>query len=116
MDFNERLKKLRLDKDVSQRVVAEFLGVTKQAYSLYELGKRDPDNQTLYALCDYFDVSLDYLLGRSEIKKIPTKYDGEELAKVALFGGAGYVTDEMWDEVKNYVEFIKQRNNKNDKQ
>ncbi len=113
MIFNERLKQLRTEKNVSQRVIAEYLGVTKQAYSLYELGKRDPDNDALYALSEYFEVSLDYLLCKSDIKKSPTD-NGEEMAKVALFGGSEEVTDEMWNEVKNYVEFIKQRNKRNE--
>lgn len=41
--FNERLRKLRSEKKVSQQVIADYLGITKQAYSLYELGKREPD-------------------------------------------------------------------------
>lgn len=68
MDFNLILKQLRMEKGVSQLTIAEYLGVTKQAYSLYELGKRKPDNGMLYQISEYFNVSLDYLLGKTKIK------------------------------------------------
>ncbi len=70
MEFNKILQSLRAEKKVSQLVVADFLGITKQAYSLYELGKRNPDNEMLYKISEYFDVSLDYLLGKSNIRNM----------------------------------------------
>ena len=70
MTFSNILQNLRADKQVSQQAVAEYIGVTKQAYSLYELGKRNPDNDMLYKISEYFDVSIDYLLGKSKIKNI----------------------------------------------
>ena len=68
MMFNTILQALRAEKGVSQATIAGYLGITKQAYSLYELGKRNPDNEMLYKISEYFDVSLDYLLGKSHIK------------------------------------------------
>lgn len=65
---NNILQELRAEKGVPQYVVAEYLGITKQSYSLYELGKRNPDNEMLYNISEYFNVSLDYLLGKSKIK------------------------------------------------
>ncbi len=66
--FTTILKNLRTEKGDSQADVAKFLGLTKQAYSLYELGKRNPDNDTLYKISEYFGVSIDYLLGKSTVK------------------------------------------------
>ncbi|MDE7330288.1 MAG: helix-turn-helix domain-containing protein [Clostridia bacterium] len=66
MKFNERLKELRIMKCVSQQEVASFLGLTQKAYCFYELGTREPSLNTLSKLCDYFDVTSDYLLGRSD--------------------------------------------------
>lgn len=66
MKFNERLKELRLEKGTKQKDVAEYIGLTTKAYCFYELGKREPSIQTLSKLCDYFDVSADYLIGRSD--------------------------------------------------
>lgn len=66
MKFNENLKELRLAKGVSQRDVAIFLGLTQKAYCFYELGSREPSIQTILKLCDFFEVSADFLLGRAE--------------------------------------------------
>lgn len=60
--LGSKLRKLRDEKGVSQQEVADFIKVTKQAYSLYELGKRAPDYETLYKLADYFGVMSAELL------------------------------------------------------
>ena len=61
--MKERLKLLRKQKGVTQKTVADAIGVTLSAYSNYEQGIREPNNQILVNLCQYFDVSADYLLG-----------------------------------------------------
>ena len=65
--MKEKLKLLRKQKGVSQRVVAEAIGVTLSAYSNYEQGIREPSNQILINLCKYYNVSADYLLVIDEI-------------------------------------------------
>jgi len=60
-----RLKECRAAKNVTQRKVADYLDITVPAYQRYELGLREPNIKTLNKLADYFDVSVDYLLGRS---------------------------------------------------
>ena len=62
-----------------------------------------------HAGSQYFGVSIDYLTGKTDIKNPPDQQSPEEIAKVALFGGDGEVTDEMWNEVKGFVEFIKDK-------
>ena len=64
--FAERLEELRIKKAVTQRVVAECLGIQEDAYQMYEFDKREPGYETTIKLADYFDVSADYLLGRSD--------------------------------------------------
>lgn len=61
----EVLKSLRKTKKYNQQQVADKLGITRQAYTNYESGKRVPEVQTLEKLAQLFDVSVDYLLGRS---------------------------------------------------
>lgn len=61
----QRLKELRNNKNVTQNDVANFLGITRPAYTAYESGKREPDDKTKIKLADYFDVTVDYLLGRT---------------------------------------------------
>ena len=62
---------------------------------------------TLIKIADYFNVSVDFISGKED-----TTADDNAL-KVALFGGETEVTDEMWNEVKRYAEFIKERYNGN---
>jgi transcriptional regulator with XRE-family HTH domain len=65
-EFSVRLKGLREERDVRQQDLADQLGITVRAYRYYEQGKRYPDFQGLLALADYFQVPLDYLVGRSD--------------------------------------------------
>ena len=67
-------------------------------------------------LADYFDVTTDYLLDYTEIPngKVPSKVSDDDI-KVALFGGDGEVTDEMWNDVKKFVSFVKSQHAKGEK-
>jgi transcriptional regulator with XRE-family HTH domain len=64
--FPGRLKELRTTKGVTQKFMAEFLHITETSYQYYEYGKREPNHETTIKLADYFNVSTDYLLGRSD--------------------------------------------------
>jgi transcriptional regulator with XRE-family HTH domain len=64
--FSVVLKALRKGKNISLAALGEALGVSNQAVSLMEQGKRSPSFEVLIALANYFDVSLDYLVGRSD--------------------------------------------------
>lgn len=111
-----RLKELRLNKGLSQQKVADFLGVSQQAYANYESGKRKPEYDLIVKLSNFFGTTTDYLLGNTDIKKAPsTKDEGQisdEDLKIALFHGASDVTDEMWEEAKEYARFIYEREQK----
>lgn len=63
----KRLKKLRNSKKLSQQTMADFLGISRQGYGKYEDGKSQPDHQTLVKLAEYFNVTVDFLLGRTDI-------------------------------------------------
>ena len=60
------LYQLREEKNLSQEEIAQFLGVTRQAYSRYEREERELNYNSLKKLSKFFDVSIDYLLGNSE--------------------------------------------------
>lgn len=64
----QNLVNARKAKGKTQQEVADYLGISRQAYSNYEAGKREPDFETLLKLGEYFDCSVDYLLGT---KKTP---------------------------------------------
>ena len=61
--FNERLVELRKEKGATQKEVADAIGVARSTYQGYENGKREPSIQIIKALCKYYDVSADYLIG-----------------------------------------------------
>ncbi|MFD2172428.1 helix-turn-helix domain-containing protein [Tumebacillus lipolyticus] len=65
--LNERLKKMRKAKKLTQKQVAEKLEITESGYGFYEQGRNDPPKESLDILADLFDCSVDYLLGRSDI-------------------------------------------------
>ena len=67
MDFAEKLKRIRLKMNLTQKDVAKILGITRTAYANYEQGLREPDLLTLWKIADFFDVSVDYLLGRKDV-------------------------------------------------
>lgn len=63
--FSERLKETRQKRNCTQKNVADYLGIAERAYQNYEYGNREPNLGTLVKLADYFEVSLDFLSGRS---------------------------------------------------
>ena len=64
-----RIKDLRDNYELTQTDVAEILHVAQRTYSHYETGSHDIPTEALYLLCDFYDVSIDYLTGRSDQKK-----------------------------------------------
>jgi repressor LexA len=65
--FSDRIKSLRLQHNLTQNDLAEKIKVNKQTISQYERGVRRPDFDTLNELCDFFNVSSDFLLGKSDV-------------------------------------------------
>ncbi|MBR2877455.1 MAG: helix-turn-helix transcriptional regulator [Clostridia bacterium] len=67
MDYKKRLYDLRIDNDLRQEDVANFLKITKQAYGMYENGKRNLPIEHLVRLSDYYNVSTDFILNLTNI-------------------------------------------------
>lgn len=68
----KRIRELREDRDIRQREMAAVLKCSQQVYSNYELGQRDIPTDILIRLADFYQVSIDYILGRTnkpEMKK-----------------------------------------------
>jgi len=65
--FSERLRQLRKSKKISQVALAKEVGVSSRVYQDYEYGKREAQMTTLIRIADFFDVSLDYLTGRTDM-------------------------------------------------
>lgn len=101
-----RIKELRIEKKISQSHLAKFLNTTQQSISFYEIEKRDPDIKTLELLSDYFDVSIDYLLCKSDVRN-PNK----------LIEDFNSLSEDSKKELEKYIELLKlkdmQERNKN---
>ncbi len=66
--FNDRLKELRSNSGFSQRDFAAQIGLSKSSINMYERGEREPSLETLEAIADFYNVDIDYLMGKSDIK------------------------------------------------
>ena len=67
-DLCDRLRTLRRERNLKQQDMADRFGQSLRAYQYYEAGTRRPEYRHLLDLADFFDVSLDYLTGRSETR------------------------------------------------
>lgn len=99
--FNENLRAARERKNMTQKDVADNIGVAKSTYSLYESGNREPNVQTIKKLADLLNVSADDLLGLNQ----------EPTTIAAHFDGDDFTEDELED-IRAYADFVKNRRNK----
>lgn len=67
MQLGNRLKELRQQKNISQTEFSNLMGISRSAVSMYEMGKRTPDYDVLCQFADFFHVSTDYLLGKTNV-------------------------------------------------
>ena len=99
--FNENLKMARERKGLSQKDIAESIGVAKSTYSLYESGNREPNVQTIKKIADILNVSADELLGiDDEPQTIAAHLDTDDLSEAEF------------EDVANYIAFLKSKRNK----
>ncbi len=68
--LSKRLQELKIKKNILQKDIASSIDLPLRTYQRYERGEREPTTDTLIALADFFDVSIDYLVGRTNNPKI----------------------------------------------
>lgn len=64
--FSQRIKELRVSRNLSLKEVAQIIDMSLMAYAHYEYGDRQPSIETIVKLCDLYDVPADYLIGRTD--------------------------------------------------
>ena len=108
--FFNRFKQLCDQRNISVYRACTDIGLNRSAVAKWKNGGK-PNGSTAAKLAEYFGVTTDYLLGQSDEKTAgPTSRTvSDEEIKFALFGGDGEITDAMYDEVKQFAAFIKQR-------
>lgn len=111
----DRLKELRKDKGLTQKDLGDILGVGKTTISMYENGNSTPNDEIKLKICDYFDISLDYLIGKSSIKNYSHNPYFEDVNKIAKHNGihtlAAHFENEEFtqddlDDIENFINYV----------
>ena len=87
----KRLRDLREDRDLTQTQIAKYLGMSQTGYSKYETGENDIPTAILIKLSDFYDTSIDYLLGQTNIKK-RNKSGGRDFDPLSRFFGGFHLS------------------------
>lgn len=117
--FKNRLKTLRTEKSLTQKALAEALCITVSTLSHWECGYQEPSFRDLLSICDFFEVSIDYLLGRSDdfgvisIVKNGNQIPDDAQELVDIFLSLNSMTR---FQVIEYARFFLERENKSKKQ
>lgn len=112
-DLYNRIEELCKENNETITTMCKESGASRASLSDLKVGRKQSlSAETLSKIAAHFGVSVDYLIG-TDSKKAPTisgeRTVSEDDIKFALFGGDGEITDEMYDEVKRFAAFIKQR-------
>lgn len=103
--FADRIKELRKRKKLTQMEFAKQFNVATGTIGMWETGKREPSSNTLIKIAEFFNVSVDYLLGKEE--KTPTIDEQMNDIEFALYGEVKDLTDEQKQEILDFVKFKK---------
>lgn len=107
-----RIKFLREEKGIFQKDLANLLNVSIPAINYYENEKRAIDTETASILADYFNVSIDYLLGRTDVRNTGEQID--DILNEAMIGMSkedyNALTDEQKNQIRNFAIYIKNQN------
>jgi transcriptional regulator with XRE-family HTH domain len=111
-----RLKELRIEKSLLQSDIAKIINKSERTVGFYETGERDMNTETLATLADYFGVSIDYLLGKSDIRNPEQQEDPLGLAKIG-FSMKDYnpPTDKQREQLAELIKIVL-KDNKKDKE
>ena len=112
--FFNRFQSLCAQRGISVYRACTDIGLNRSAVAKWKAGSR-PNGATAAKLADYFGVTTDYLLC-PETEASAARPVSDEDIKFALFGGEGEITDAMYDEVKRFAAYLKQRETAKDKE
>lgn len=96
-----RLKELRTERGLLQSDIAKIIGKSGRIIGFYESGERDMGTDTLAKLADYFDVSIDYLLGKTDIRNSGKQID--DVLNEAMIGMSAKEYDSLSENTKNAI-------------
>lgn len=113
MIYLNRLKELRIEKGLLQSDIAKIINKSERTVGFYETGERDMNTETLAILANFFDCSIDYLLGKTDIRNPYISNDPLGLAKIG-FSMKDYnpPTETQKEQIKVIIETILKDNKK----
>lgn len=114
MDFFTNYESLCKERNSTATAVAKILGFSSATVNRWRYGAI-PSGKKLNALADYFNVSVDYLLGNTDIRNAPYNQSPKEIAMIVLFGSDIEVSEDMWNEVLEYAEYVKSKHRRKGK-
>ena len=108
--FSERLKRLRMEKGITQKELADRLHISRSTSAGYESLGKEPDGEKLCALADFFGVSVDYLLGGTDSREpiSPPPAAAQRPAEAAIAGELGSLSDRQLDRLLGYIQALKE--------
>lgn len=109
--FSERLRTLRENSGKTQEEVSNALNIARGTYTHYELGKRKPDFDILIKLAGFFNVTTDYLLGRSDLPDSVNSKSAIHETKAYYGLDIAGLPEEAIKQVADYIELIKLKYN-----
>jgi len=108
--FGETIRNARKALGLTQRQLSDRLGVSNTSVSNWEKGLSRPDADMVQKLCAVLHLQANDFYGTTQVPMDPHRRPvSDEEIKFALFGGDGDITDAMFDEVKRFAAFLKQR-------
>lgn len=108
--FSERLKRLRMEKGITQKELADRLHISRSTIAGYESLGKEPDGEKLCALADFFGVSVDYLLGVTDSRELtsPAPAAAQRPVEAAIAGELGSLSDRQLDRLFGYIQALKE--------
>lgn len=100
-----RLKDLRIEKGLLQSDIAKIINKSERTVGFYESGERDMNTETLAILADFFNCSIDYLLGKSDIRNAE-EFDENKLYFALSQEDKGYISEEVKNDILRYAKFV----------
>lgn len=112
--FGRKLKELRLEKKINQSELGEIIGISPSTVGMYERDQRFPDKDILNKIADYFGVSVDYLLGRTNKRSLHleeiSQLDKDVISISAhrINGDFENLPDEAIEKINDYIKMVEE--------
>lgn len=101
-----RIKELRNERGITQAELAKILQISDRAVGYYENGDREPDYTMLLKIAEFFDVSIDYLLGRVDIRNSSALPNETDFHVGLSKSEEGTLTEDEKEEIRNFAKFV----------